>query len=70
MQVMWINRASSRAFVHSMSQVEETEKELVRELEREGVRWQLPFERGYLAGLLEDEEAVAPSLIFFRKQQE
>ena len=47
-----------------MSQVEETEKELVRKLEREGVRWQLQVERGCLAGLLGDEEAVAPLLNF------
>ena len=52
-----------------MSQVEETEKKLVRELEREGVRWQLPVERGCLAGLLGDEEAVAPLLNFFENNR-
>lgn len=59
MLVVWINRANSRAFIHSMSQVEETQKETSPRAKREGAKWQLQVERKILAGLLGDEEAVA-----------
>ena len=49
-----------------MSQVEETEKELVGEQERERVKWQLQVEKKCLAGLLGDEEAVAPLSRFLK----
>ena len=41
-------------------------RKLVRELEKEGVRWQPQVERRWLAGLLANEKAVAPLLNFLK----
>ena len=42
------------------------EGKLVRELEKEGVKWQPQVERRWLADLLGDEKAVAPLLKFLK----
>ena len=39
---------------------------LVRELGKEGIKWQLQVERRWLAGLLGDEKAVGPLLKFLK----
>ena len=41
-------------------------RKLVRELEKEGVKWQPRVERRWLADLLGDEKAVAPLLKFLK----
>ncbi len=41
-------------------------RKLVRELEREGIRWQPQAERRWLASLLANEKAVAPLLKFLK----
>lgn len=49
-----------------MPQVEKERKKLVRELGKEGVIWQSQVERGWLAGLIANEKAVAPLLSFLK----
>ena len=41
-------------------------RKLVRELEKEGVRWRPQAERNWLAGVLANEKAIAPLLRFLR----
>ena len=41
-------------------------RKLIRELEKEEIRWQQQVERIWLAGLLGDEVAVAPLLNFLK----
>ena len=41
-------------------------RKLVRELEKEGIKWHPQVERRWLAGLLGDEKAVAPLSKFLK----
>lgn len=49
-----------------MSQIEEVRRKLVRELEREGIKWQAQAEKRWLAELLANKKKVAPLLKFLK----
>ena len=49
-----------------MRSLKKARRKLVRELEKEGIKWQAQVERRWLANLLANEKAVAPLLRFLK----
>ena len=66
MLVVQRNRADCWTFIHKMPQMKKERRKLVRELEKEGIKWQAQVEKRWLVDLLANKKAVAPLLRFLK----
>lgn len=66
MLLVWKDRADCETFIHLMPQIKKTKRNLVRKLEKGGIKWQAQVEKRLLADLLANKKAVVSQLRFLK----